>query len=255
MDEPGHQRGSLRPCADGEGSESAEAGLDAAARSLRAWLDRQQFSDLSTPEVTAFFTDSVADWATDQGYEVQREVELPTATRQNRTGRLDLQLRHRSRKGRPISIEVDRDTKERALEKLVKAAELGHLALWLRWSRTPVALPNPPTVSTSRPGPPPARVRPLGLGRLRNRLGVGVAEHLTFEVVAGHGVKQRRRTLQYVTVSRSRIGDIARASLAKPNPEVITAESTSVSAVDWHISGRPSWSGPYTPQPCLPMQR
>ncbi|MGW0552396.1 hypothetical protein [Streptomyces altiplanensis] len=89
-----------------------EAGLDAAARSLRAWLNRQQFSDLSAPEVTAFFTDSVADWAADQGYEVQREVELPTATPQNRTGRLDLQLRHRSGTGRLISIEVDRGTKE-----------------------------------------------------------------------------------------------------------------------------------------------
>ncbi|MEV7083322.1 hypothetical protein AB0N88_33020 [Streptomyces sp. NPDC093516] len=127
-----------------------EAGLDAAARSLRAWLNRQQFSDLSTPEVTAFFTESVADWATNQGYEVQREVELPTATRQNRTGRLDLQLRHRSGKGRLISIEVDRGTKEWSLEKLVQAAELGHLALWLRWSRTPVTLPIPPTVRLIR---------------------------------------------------------------------------------------------------------
>ncbi|WP_372450460.1 DUF4259 domain-containing protein [Streptomyces tagetis] len=89
-----------------------EAGLDAAARSLRAWLNRQQFSDLSTPEVTAFFTDSVADWATDQGYEAQREAKPPTATRQNRTGRLDLQLRHRSGKGRLISIEVDRGAKD-----------------------------------------------------------------------------------------------------------------------------------------------
>ncbi|MFT2015086.1 hypothetical protein ACMA1D_04440 [Streptomyces sp. 796.1] len=127
-----------------------EAGLDAAARSLRAWLNRQQFSDLATPEVTAFFTDSVADWATGQGYEVQREVELPAATRQGRTGRLDLQLRHRSGRGRLISVEVDRGTKAWSLEKLVQAAELGHLALWLRWSRAPVALPIPPTVRLIR---------------------------------------------------------------------------------------------------------
>ncbi|NED17944.1 hypothetical protein G3I31_07220 [Streptomyces sp. SID9913] len=126
------------------------SGLDAAACSLRAWLNRQQFSDLSTPEVTAFFTDSVADWAINQGYEVQREVTLPTATRQNRAGRLDLQLRHRSGRGRLISIEVDRGTKEWSLGKLVQAAELGHLALWLRWSRTPVTLPIPPTVRLIR---------------------------------------------------------------------------------------------------------
>lgn len=127
-----------------------EAGLDAAARSMRGWLNRQHFSDLSTAEVTAFFTDSVTDWATDQGYEVQREVELPTATRQNRIGRLDLQLRHCSGKGRLISIEVDRGTKAWSLEKLVQAAALGHLALWLRWSRTPVTLPIPPTVRLIR---------------------------------------------------------------------------------------------------------
>jgi hypothetical protein len=45
------------------------AGLDAAARSLRAWLNRQRFSGLSTAGVTSSFTDSVADWTTDQGYE------------------------------------------------------------------------------------------------------------------------------------------------------------------------------------------
>ncbi|MER0241848.1 hypothetical protein AAHZ94_07380 [Streptomyces sp. HSW2009] len=127
-----------------------DAGVEAAARSLRAWLNRQQFSDLSTAEVTAFFTDSVADWARGQGYEVKREVELPAAARQNRTGRLDLQLRHRSGRGRLISVEVDRGTKEWSLEKLVRAAELGHLALWLRWSRAPVTLPIPPTVRLIR---------------------------------------------------------------------------------------------------------
>jgi hypothetical protein len=37
-----------------------EEGLDAAARSLRAWLNSQKFSDLSAPEVTAFLTDSVS---------------------------------------------------------------------------------------------------------------------------------------------------------------------------------------------------
>ncbi|MEU3464428.1 hypothetical protein ABZ721_31290 [Streptomyces sp. NPDC006733] len=127
-----------------------QAGLDAAARSLRAWLNLQQFSDLSTAEVTAFFTDAVADWASDQGYEVQREVSLPTIARQHRTGRLDLQLRHRSGRGRLISVEVDRGTKQWSLDKLVQAAELGHLALWLRWSRTPVTVSIPPTVRLIR---------------------------------------------------------------------------------------------------------
>ncbi|MFD7747799.1 hypothetical protein ACFV2V_25240 [Streptomyces sp. NPDC059698] len=127
-----------------------EAGLDAAARSLRAWLNQQHFSDLSAAEVTAFFTDSVADWATGHGYDVRREVPLPAATRQHRIGHLDLQLHHRSGRGRPISIEVDRGTKRWSLEKLVQAAELGHLALWLRWCPGLVALPIPPTVRLIR---------------------------------------------------------------------------------------------------------
>ncbi|MGW4254471.1 hypothetical protein [Streptomyces californicus] len=127
-----------------------ESGLDAAARSLRAWLNQKQFTDLPAAQVTAFFTDSVADWATGHGYDVRREVPLPPATRQQRIGHLDLQLRHRSGRGRLISIEVDRGTKRWSLEKLAQAAELGHLALWLRWSPDLVALPIPPTVRLIR---------------------------------------------------------------------------------------------------------
>ncbi|KQV15807.1 MULTISPECIES: hypothetical protein [unclassified Kitasatospora] len=127
-----------------------EQGLDAAAHSLRAWLNRQRFTDLSTAEVTTFFTDSVADWATGLGYQVRREVDLPTASRLGRTGRLDLQLQHRSGKGRLISVEVDRGTKLWSLEKLAQAAELGHLALWLRWSRAPVSVAIPPSVRLIR---------------------------------------------------------------------------------------------------------
>ncbi|MFI5527680.1 hypothetical protein ACIA8O_03885 [Kitasatospora sp. NPDC051853] len=130
-----------------------EAGVDAAARSLRAWLNRRSFTDLSTAEVTAFLTDTVADWGSGLGYRVHREVDLPSARRGGaggRAGRLDLQLHHRSGKGRPISIEVDRSTKLWSLDKLAEAAELGHLALWLRWSRSPVPVAIPPAVRLVR---------------------------------------------------------------------------------------------------------
>jgi hypothetical protein len=43
---------------------------------------------------------------------------------------LDLQLKHYSGKGRRISIEIDRGNKRISFDKLVRAAELGHLALW-----------------------------------------------------------------------------------------------------------------------------
>jgi hypothetical protein len=125
-------------------------GLDAAAHSLRAWLNSQHFTDLSAPEVTRFFTDSTTQWANSLGYNAQREVLLPAEPDQHRSRRLDLQLRHRSGKGQPISIEIDRNSKLRSLDKLTQAAELGHLALWLRWSREPVRVPIPPTVRLIR---------------------------------------------------------------------------------------------------------
>ncbi|NEA76084.1 hypothetical protein [Streptomyces sp. SID13588] len=129
-----------------------ESGLDAAARSLRAWLNGEQFTDLSTSEVTRFLTDSVDRWANGLGYNVQREVDLPPDSRRRdqRLGRLDLQLSHRSGKGRLISIEIDRGNKLWSLDKLTQAAELGHLALWLRWSLQPVPVPIPPSIRLIR---------------------------------------------------------------------------------------------------------
>ncbi|MGW1892391.1 hypothetical protein ACWCP6_19390 [Streptomyces sp. NPDC002004] len=129
-----------------------EAGLDAAANSLRSWLNSETFTDLSTTEVTNFFTDSAARWASSLGYNVQREVWLPAGiSRADGTpGRLDLQLRHHTGKGRLISIEIDRGSKLWSLDKLTQAAELGDLALWLRWGREPVRVRIPPTVRLVR---------------------------------------------------------------------------------------------------------
>lgn len=125
-----------------------QAGLDAAAQSLRAWLNRQHFSDLSANEVTRFFTDSVTQWAYSLGYNVRPEVQLQSPDQ--RAGRLDLRLRHRSGTGRAISIEIDRGDKVWSLEKLTHVAERGDLALWLRWSRRPVRVPIPPTIRLIR---------------------------------------------------------------------------------------------------------
>ncbi|MEU2717770.1 hypothetical protein [Streptomyces sp. NPDC007205] len=101
--------------------------------------------------MTSFFTDSAARWANSLGYDVQREVRLPDSiSRAGRPGRLDLQLRHRTGKGRLISIEIDRGSKLWSLDKLTQAAELGDLALWIRWSREPVQVRIPPTVRLIR---------------------------------------------------------------------------------------------------------
>jgi hypothetical protein len=128
----------------------SNSGLDAAAVSLRAWLNSRHFTDLSAPEVTTFFTESISVWATGLGYDARREVLLPSRPDVHRARRLDLQLRHRSGKGAPISIEIDRTSKLLSLDKLTQAAELGHLSLWLRWGREPVRVPIPPSVRLIR---------------------------------------------------------------------------------------------------------
>ncbi|MFF3068849.1 hypothetical protein [Kitasatospora sp. NPDC057936] len=129
-----------------------EAGLDAAARSLRAWLNTEQFTDLPRHEATRFFTDSVVKWGDGLGYQAQREVPLPPHPRRpdRRTGRLDLRLTHRSGKGRALSIEIDRGDKQLSLDKLTQATERGDLALWLRWGRQPVRLTIPPGIRLIR---------------------------------------------------------------------------------------------------------
>ncbi|GAA3239306.1 hypothetical protein GCM10010260_83810 [Streptomyces filipinensis] len=126
------------------------AGLDAAANSLRAWLNRQHFSDLTSIETTRFFTDSITQWAQSLGYNAREEVHLPTESEETRSRRLDLQLRHRSKTGRLISIEIDRTSKALSLDKLTQAAELGDLALWVRWSRDPISVPIPPGIRVIR---------------------------------------------------------------------------------------------------------
>ncbi|RKE17837.1 hypothetical protein [Streptomyces sp. TLI_171] len=129
----------------------SEAGLDAAARSLRAWLNGQRFTDIPRAEATEFFTTSIRGWAETLGYHCELEAPLPPhALRPDRRGYLDVRLRHRSGKGRGISMEIDRGDKQLSLDKLAQAAELGDLCLWLRWGRRPVRLSVPPTVRVIR---------------------------------------------------------------------------------------------------------
>ncbi|GGZ30156.1 hypothetical protein CP967_00015 [Streptomyces nitrosporeus] len=125
-------------------------GLDAAAVSLRAWLNRQHFTDLTAREVTQFLTRTTIEWAAGLNYHARREVRLPARPDHPHAELLDLRLKHRSGKGRPISIEIDRGNKLHSLNKLVRAAELGDHALWLRWSHGHVPIPIPPTVRLIR---------------------------------------------------------------------------------------------------------
>lgn len=129
-----------------------ESGLDAAAQSLRAWLNREHFTDLSATEATKFFTNSIATWANSLGYRIEREKHLPANDQRpdRHPGRIDLRATHRSGRGRAMSIEIDRSNKLWSLDKLTQAAELGDLALWVRWSAAPIHIPIPPAVRLIR---------------------------------------------------------------------------------------------------------
>lgn len=146
----------------------AGAGLDAAAGSLRAWLNAERFTDLSAREVTGFFTESVTRWGHGLGYAARYEVHLQAAGK--RVGRLDVRLRHRSGRGRAVSVEIDRGDKRWSVDKLAETARRGDLALWLRWSVGLVRVPVPPDVRLIR-----AQVirRPVAKGPDRYTLLVG----------------------------------------------------------------------------------
>ncbi|HEV2347035.1 MAG TPA: hypothetical protein VGS97_23235 [Actinocrinis sp.] len=114
-----------------------------------------RFTHLAAPEVTAHLTGSVARWAEQYGYWVQREVPPPGVADR----RLDLRVAHPA-EGRAISIEIDRGNKRWSLEKVVAVAEHGDLALWVRW----------PTASVPLSVPPGVRLIRLGVIRYRRRV-------------------------------------------------------------------------------------
>ncbi|MEU1121838.1 MULTISPECIES: hypothetical protein [unclassified Streptomyces] len=129
-----------------------DTGLNAAAASLRTWLNAQRFLDLSAHEVTAFLTASIGSWGEGLDYIVCTEVPMPpdAVSPEGRGGMVDLQLRHYSGRGRPISIEIDRGNKRLSLNKLVRLADRGHIALWVRWSHQAVPVQIPPSVRLIR---------------------------------------------------------------------------------------------------------
>jgi hypothetical protein len=127
------------------------SGIEGAARSLRDWLGCEHFTDVTSVQATAHLTGSIAAWARQYGYRVQREVRPPGVDSRGRQGRLDLRAVHPAG-GRAVSIEIDRGNKRWSLEKLVQAAEHGDIALWVRWSRNSVPLVIPPCVRLLRLG-------------------------------------------------------------------------------------------------------
>lgn len=138
------------------------------AASLTAWLDRLEFVDLGTDEVTARIIDAAAAWAAAQGWRSYRRaasvLPLPPPMT-DRHSVLDVACARRD--GPPVVVEVDHTDRRRTWEKLTAETAAGRVALWVRWGPGRFAVPPAPihlvTCEVSRHAGPP------GAGRRHSR--------------------------------------------------------------------------------------
>ncbi|WP_194822961.1 MULTISPECIES: hypothetical protein [unclassified Micromonospora] len=138
------------------------------AASLTAWLDRLEFVDLGTDEVTARIIDAVSAWAAEQGWRSYRRaasvLPLPPPMT-DRHSVLDVACARRD--GPPVVVEVDHTDRRRTWEKLAAEAAAGRVALWVRWGPGRFAVPpapiHPVTCEVLRLSGPP------GAGRRHRR--------------------------------------------------------------------------------------
>ncbi|BEL10762.1 hypothetical protein Q0Z83_089530 [Actinoplanes sichuanensis] len=123
----------------GQDTESEEL-----AAALFARLTAVPRAGLVVPEITALLTQHVVDWASELGWQPEREVR-GRLSRHNRSGvrqgRLDV-VCQRLGPLPPVVIEIDRSGKVWSLRKLLAEVDAGAVALWVRWrGRTQVAIP------------------------------------------------------------------------------------------------------------------
>ena len=122
---------------------------------LAARLDGLVFADLTTDQVTARIIDEVVAWGRGHGWRVYRRprsvVPLPPPLEQQYSV-VDVGVARAD--GCPLVIEVDHTDRRRTVEKLLAEAEAGRLAIWVRWSTGPIAVP-----------PLPVRMVPLQVTR------------------------------------------------------------------------------------------
>jgi hypothetical protein len=120
---------------------------DEAGASLRAWVERMTFTDLTADEVTDRLVDGAAAWAGTRGLRVYRRaasvVRLPPPYEQQHSV-LDIACAQPD--GPPIVVEVDRSDRRRTLDKLAAEAEAGRIAVWIRWGTGPFTDPPAPVV-------------------------------------------------------------------------------------------------------------
>ncbi|WP_434739411.1 hypothetical protein [Micromonospora sp. SH-82] len=100
---------------------------------LAAWLEPVAFARWRAAQVTELLTDRITRWATEQRWQVRREVPsvVESATRPSGVGYLDLLCRRPD--GTRVAIEIDRTDKIRSRSKLQHEVAAGALGLWVQW--------------------------------------------------------------------------------------------------------------------------
>ncbi len=125
---------------------------DRVAAALAARVAAVTFLDRTADDVTATLIDTVADWATGEGWRVYRRarsvVPLPPPY-ENRYSTLDVACARPA--GPPVVIEVDRTDRRRTVDKLLAEAAAGRIAIWVRWSTGAIAAPPAPIRLVSCP--------------------------------------------------------------------------------------------------------
>ena len=122
---------------------------------LAARLDGLVFADLATVQVTARIIEEVVAWGRGNGWRVYRRpasvVRLPPPMDKQHSV-IDVGVARAD--GPPLAVEVDPTDRRRTVEKLLAEAGAGRVAIWVRWSAGPIAVP-----------PLPVRMIPLQVTR------------------------------------------------------------------------------------------
>lgn len=131
-----HYRGSVRDEAD----EADEA--DDLAGALARHLASVSFAGQDADHVTKLLIDAVADWAKGRGWRVYRRARSVMTIPFGGHSTVDVGIARACKA--PIVVEVDRSDRQRTVEKLVAEANVGRVALWVRWGAGEFATPPLP---------------------------------------------------------------------------------------------------------------
>ena len=121
------------------------------ARSLAAWLDRLQFTELPADRATARIIDAITEWGTSQGWRVYRRAPSVFPLPPPLSGNSVVDVACARPSAAPVVVEVDRLDRPRTVDKLLAEAAAGRVAIWVRWGAGPFEAPPLPVHLVTRP--------------------------------------------------------------------------------------------------------